>query len=78
MFGQRKVEVKQVQQTKIEENTKKSLISSERARNIEMIMHRRKLNLAKLRKACFTFDEEYLDYGMVMSLIEVHPIHSEI
>jgi hypothetical protein len=57
---------------------KKSMIAPDRARNIEVIIKRRKIDLEKLRKACYSFDENYLDYSMVMSLLEIYPHQKEV
>jgi type II restriction/modification system DNA methylase subunit YeeA len=79
LFGNKKIENKEREKEKVVEvAAKKSFITGDRARNIEMILQRRKIDLQKLSKACYSFDEEYLEYGIMMSLIEIHPLHTEI
>jgi hypothetical protein len=64
--------------TATQAGSKISIIAPDRARNVEVIIRKRKIDLEKLRKACYALDEIYLDYGMIMSLLEIYPHQKEI
>lgn len=78
LFGLKKIEASAKSVASNVDAGKTSRVSQERGRNIELIYRKLRLNLESLRRACYEFDERYLDYGMVMSLLEIHPLQKEM